>query len=153
MTRRSAVRLILASASPARLRTLRQAGLTPEVVVSGVDESAVDADSVPDLVARLARLKAESVAARLRPDEASTVVIGCDSLLELDGAGFGKPASDAEAADRWRRMRGRSGVLHTGHHVIMRNDGQVLTRSGGRRDDSALRNPQRNRDRRVRRHR
>ena len=126
---RDAVRLILASASPARLRTLRQAGLTPEVVVSGVDESAVDADSVPELVARLARLKAESVAARLRPDEASTVVIGCDSLLELDGAGFGKPASDAEAADRWRRMRGRSGVLHTGHHVIMRHSGQVLTRS------------------------
>ena len=62
-----AVRLILASASPARLRTLRQAGLSPEVVVSGVDESAVDADSVSDLVARLARLKAESVAARLRP--------------------------------------------------------------------------------------
>ena len=124
-----AVRLILASASPARLRTLRQAGLTPEVVVSGVDESAVDADSVSELVARLARLKAESVAARLRPDEASTVVIGCDSLLELDGAGFGKPASDAEAAERWRRMRGHRGVLHTGHHVIMRHSGQVLTRS------------------------
>ena len=57
------------------------------------------------------------------------MVIGCDSLLELDGAGFGKPASVAEAADRWRRMRGRSGVLHTGHHVIMRRNGQVLTRS------------------------
>ena len=57
------------------------------------------------------------------------MVIGCDSLLELDGAGFGKPASAAEAADRWRRMRGRSGVLHTGHHVIMRRNGQVLTRS------------------------
>ena len=63
---RDAVRLILASASPARLRTLRQAGLSPEVVVSGVDESSVDADRVSTLVAELARLKAESVAAGLR---------------------------------------------------------------------------------------
>ena len=125
----AAVRLILASASPARLRTLRQAGLSPEVVVSGVDESGVEGDTVSDLVARLARLKAESVAARLAPDAASTVVIGCDSLLELDGAALGKPGSVAEATERWRRMRGRSGVLHTGHHVIMGRDGQVAARS------------------------
>ena len=127
---RDAVRLILASASPARLRTLRQAGLSPEVVVSGVDESSVDADRVSTLVAELARLKAESVAAGLAADESSTVaVIGCDSLLELDGAALGKPASAAEATDRWRRMSGRSGVLQTGHHVIMMRNREVLTRS------------------------
>jgi septum formation protein len=137
------IRLILASASPGRLRTLRQAGLSPEVVVSGIDESTVEADSVSTLVAELARLKAESVAARLAPggsggvppgvetapEEASTVLIGCDSMLELDGAALGKPASAAEAADRWRRMAGHSGVLHTGHHVIMRRGDDVQVRS------------------------
>lgn len=124
-----AVRVVLASASPARLRTLRTAGLEPEVVVSGVDESTVTADRVPDLADRLARLKAETTAARLAPDPRPTVVIGCDSLLELDGVGYGKPASAAEADARWRRMRGRSGVLHTGHHVLLRRDGADQARS------------------------
>jgi septum formation protein len=124
-----AVRVVLASASPARLRTLRGAGLEPEVVVSGVDESTVTADRVPDLAGRLARIKAETAAARLPPDPRPTVVVGCDSLLELDGAAYGKPASGAEAAARWRRMRGRSGVLHTGHHVLLRRDGAEQARS------------------------
>src|ERR687893_1766897 len=124
-----AVRLVLASASPARLRTLRAAGLDPEVVVSGVDESTVSADRVADLAGRLARLKAEAAAARLAPDPRPTVVIGCDSLLELDGVGYGKPASAADAEARWRRMRGRSGVLHTGHHVLLRRDGTDQARS------------------------
>lgn len=124
-----ALRVVLASASPARLATLRAAGLDPEVVVSGVDESVVTADRVPDLVAQLARLKAEAVAARMTPDAPPTVVIGCDSLLELDGAAYGKPGSAGEAEDRWRRMRGRSGVLHTGHHVRLRRAGPEQARS------------------------
>ena len=70
---------------------MRAAGLDPEVVVSGVDESSVTADSVAGLTGRLARLKAEAVATGLEPDRRPTVVIGCDSLLELDGAGYGKP--------------------------------------------------------------
>jgi nucleoside triphosphate pyrophosphatase len=124
-----AVRVVLASASPARLRTLRAAGLEPEVVVSGVDESTVTADRVSDLAGRLAMLKAEAVATRLAPDPRPTVVIGCDSLLELDGAAYGKPDSAAEAEARWRRMRGGSGVLHTGHHVLLRRDGAEQGRS------------------------
>ena len=122
------VRLVLASASPARLATLRAAGLDPEVLVSGVDESSVTAERVPDLVGRLARLKAEAVSARLSLDDRTTAVVGCDSLLELDGTPYGKPGSAAEAEDRWRRMRGRSGTLHTGHHVILRRDGGEQTR-------------------------
>ncbi|HET6165476.1 MAG TPA: Maf family protein [Marmoricola sp.] len=107
-------RIVLASASPARLKTLRAAGLEPEVVVSGVDEDVVEADTTADLALKLAQLKAVAVAAQ----EPRAVVIGCDSVLELDGEVFGKPADAAEAVARWRRMRGRSGILHTGHCVI-----------------------------------
>ena len=126
-----APRLILASASPARLATLRSAGLSPEVLVSGVDEAAVSASTVPELVSALARLKAETAAARLDHDQQTTIVLGCDSLLELDGTPYGKPSSATEAIERWQRMRGRSGVLHTGHHVLVRSAGQ-------QRSDSAV---------------
>lgn len=112
------LRLVLASASPARLATLRGAGLSPEVVVSGVDESGVRAASVAELTGVLARLKAEAVAGTLDPDGRDTLVVGCDSLLELDGEPHGKPGTAASAIERWRRMRGRSGILHTGHHVL-----------------------------------
>lgn len=107
-------RLVLASASPARLKTLQAAGLRPEVVVSGVDEDAVEAGTTADLALKLAQLKAVAVAAH----ESRAVVIGCDSVLEFEGEVLGKPADEAEAVDRWRRMRGRSGILHTGHCVI-----------------------------------
>ena len=113
------IRLVLASASPARLATLRNAGLDPEVVVSGVDESAVPTDTAAGLAARLAGLQARAVGDRLAADSA-TVVLGCDSVLELDGVAYGKPGDAEQAADRWRAMRGRSGVLHTGHCVITR---------------------------------
>jgi len=107
-------RLILASASPARLRTLRDAGLDPEVVVSGVDEDDVEADTVADLALKLAQLKAVAVAS----GHPRALVIGCDSVLEFEGESLGKPADVAEATARWQRMRGRSGVLYTGHCVI-----------------------------------
>jgi septum formation protein len=119
--------VILASASPARLRTLRNAGLQPEVIVSGVDEEAVRAATVPDLVARLAQLKAEAVGRLVERAGGPTVIIGCDSLLELDGTGYGKPSDEAEAVRRWHRMSGRSAVLHTGHHVILRRGDRITT--------------------------
>ncbi|GAB2685933.1 Maf family protein [Thalassiella azotivora] len=113
--------LVLASASPARLATLRRAGLDPVVVVSAVDEDEVvrryGVTDAQDVALVLARAKAEDVAGREDlPDDA--VVLGCDSVLELDGEVHGKPADAAEAVSRWRRMRGGSGILHTGHWVV-----------------------------------
>jgi septum formation protein len=109
------VRFVLASASPARLETLRRAGVEPEVIVSGVDESVVSAPTTAALVAELAMRKARAVASQLDGD---VLVLGCDSLLELDGRSLGKPADGDEARARWRAMRGRSGVLHTGHALV-----------------------------------
>jgi septum formation protein len=124
--------VVLASASPARLATLRAAGLSPAVEVSGVDEDTIHEESVPELVAALARAKAEAVAERRAPEETvgsglDQVIIGCDSLLELDGIGFGKPVDAADAVRRWHLMRGRSGVLHTGHHLVRLPGGDSRT--------------------------
>lgn len=112
---------ILASQSPARKNLLSAAGIDAEVMVSGVDESAVDATSAESLCAVLARMKANAVADRLRHSAArpsNALVLGCDSVLAFDGAILGKPDDAADATKRWTQMRGRSGVLHTGHHLI-----------------------------------
>jgi len=130
------VRLVLASASPARLALLRAAGTDPLVLVSGVDEDAVVArygvTDAEDVCLVLARAKAEEVAGRLDDVEGlgddDALVVGCDSVLELDGEVHGKPADAAEAVARWRRMRGRSGVLHTGHWLVdARDEGSGAT--------------------------
>jgi septum formation protein len=93
----------------------------PEVVVSGVSEDGVDAGTPAGTAALLARLKAQAVAARLGADRLHVgpeLVLGCDSVFELDGAGLGKPTDADDAVRRWQAMRGRTGVLHTGHHVV-----------------------------------
>ena len=93
---------------------LRAAGLDPQVIVSGVDEDAFSAESTDELTAMLAAAKAAAVAASLD----NGIVIGCDSMLDLDGRGYGKPADLVEAAARWHEMSGRTGTLYTGHCVI-----------------------------------
>jgi septum formation protein len=109
---------VLASASPARRNLLTAAGIDPEVIVSGVEESAVEASSAELLCLTLARLKAQAVADQLRGRDYATLVLGCDSVLAFDGAALGKPADAAEAIQRWQRMRKRHGVLYTGHCLI-----------------------------------
>lgn len=153
--------LLLASASPARLATLRSAGIEPRVQVSGVDEDAVLAAATARLgrldpaeaVLVLAQAKAEAVAralAEAAPDDDSDddedggegpgvgsgqdgglLVLGCDSLLELDGQALGKPRDAADAVARWQQMRGRRGVLHTGHWIVDTREPAPGARPGG----------------------
>jgi septum formation protein len=106
--------LVLASQSPARLNLLRSAGFAPEVIVSGVDESGMTG-TPSEICLGLAQLKCRTVAETLDGD---ALVIGCDSMLELDGIAYGKPSNADEAFERWHRMAGRTGILRTGHHLI-----------------------------------
>lgn len=116
--------LVLASASPARLGLLRASGLDPQVVVSDVDEDAVESRarqqdphlSPAGLAQVLAEAKGAAVRGRLAGDH--RLVLACDSVLEIEGAVHGKPGTPEVARQRWRSMRGRTGVLHTGHWLI-----------------------------------
>jgi septum formation protein len=122
------MRVLLASTSPARLMLLRQAGVEPETLAPDVDEEAVVAaveaseqrTLAPDEhVLLLARRKAADVAARVAEDDPGFdgIVIGGDSMFELDGEILGKPYTAEAATARWRAMRGRTGILHSGHAV------------------------------------
>ena len=120
--------LVLASKSPARLQTLRSAGVEPVVIVSGVDESKLDGLPPAELALGLAELKRDAVAGHPEvPDGA--LVLGCDSVLELDGKPLGKPHDPEEATQRWREMRGRSGVLVSGHALIDTATGQQVSQT------------------------
>jgi len=98
--------------------------LHPEVVVSGLDETGFEDPDPAALTGRLARAKAEAVAHMPLADGA--LVLGCDSLLGLDGVAYGKPADPADAVQRWRRLRGRRALLHTGHHLIDTEGSQAV---------------------------
>ncbi|MFJ2618852.1 Maf family protein [Glutamicibacter sp. NPDC087344] len=124
MTPTSKARLLLASASWGRKKVLTDAGLAFETQVSAVDEDAVLERAIAELGERtpaqtallLARAKAEDVAAGTHP--AGTVVLGCDSVFELDGAAYGKPHTAEVARERWQQLSGATGVLHSGHWLI-----------------------------------
>ena len=120
---------MLASASPARLSVLRAAGLDPEVEVSAVDEDALLAglsDASPaEAVTALAGAKATAVARRVAGRLPDAVVVGCDSMLHVDGALVGKPHDAATALSRWAAMAGGTGALVTGHAVLRLADGDI----------------------------
>ena len=120
------MRLVLASASPARLSVLRAGGVEPEVRVSGVDEEAITAATPSGLVEALAEAKAAAV---VRPEDDDLLVLGCDSMLDLDGTAYGKPGTAGAATKRWELMSGRSGVLRTGHALLSVRGGSVVDRA------------------------
>ncbi|GGK56308.1 Maf-like protein [Nocardia camponoti] len=122
---------MLASASRARLGILRGAGIDPIVQVSEVDEDAV-ADALPhgtspeDVVVALARAKALDVAAAIPEHSADAVVVGCDSMLLVNGQLQGKPHTPEVAKQRWKDQAGRSAELLTGHCVLRVRDGEIV---------------------------
>lgn len=140
------VRLYLASTSPARLATLRGAGIEPVAIAPGVDEEAAVAEAEArtgralepaELVQLLARLKCEAVldpevlaAAGLEPADLDGFLFGGDSAFELDGTIYGKPHEPHIARERWLQQRGRSGVLHSGHWLIDHRGGAVRAAVG-----------------------
>ena len=123
------MRLVLASASPARLAVLRAAGLDPEVEVSDVDEDALLSGlpraSPAEKVIALAGAKAAAVARRVGGRLPDAVVVGCDSMLHVDGELVGKPRDLATARARWQAMAGGTGDLVTGHAVLRLDDGEI----------------------------
>lgn len=139
-------RLLLASASPARLAILRRAGVEPLVRTSGVDEEAElgtatqqHGELAPDQAALiLARAKAEAVATQRRAEsqhdveaddrgvDDAVIILGCDSVLEFAGQAWGKPGTIERARERWLQMSGRRAVLHTGHWLIDENGDRMV---------------------------
>ena len=123
------MRLILGSASPARFNTLTAAGLHPEVMVSKVDEDLITSGSPGELTLARATAKGQDVLARVLGQQGSAgetvIVLACDSMLEIEDKVYGKPGTAEQAVARWQRMRGRSGLLHTGHYVAVAHDEQV----------------------------
>jgi len=120
-------RVILASASPARLQLLKSAGIFAEVKVSGVNEELPEFLNLPpiQMVVALAKAKALAVASTLKGDQ---LVIGADSTLEFEGKNVGKPATSDEAFSLWSSYRNKSGVLYTGQVVIDLSNGAIAER-------------------------
>ena len=117
-------KFILASASPARLRLLQNVGIEPIVLPSDFDESQVNISDPRELVKTLALRKGETVAAQ----QTEGLVLGCDSVLAIEGEIHGKPADAGEAIARWQQMRSKVGELLTGHALIDLQQGKTLVR-------------------------
>ncbi|MGV2830137.1 Maf family protein [Myxosarcina sp. GI1(2024)] len=114
---------ILASASPARCKLLQMVGIEPIIRPSNFDESQVKSPDANELVRTLAKSKAESV----KTEFEDGLILGCDSVLTLDGQIYGKPESPQIAIARWQQMRGKIGLLYTGHALLdLRQDKQLI---------------------------
>ncbi|MBF2057955.1 MAG: septum formation inhibitor Maf [Cyanobacterium sp. T60_A2020_053] len=119
-------KFILASASPARLKLLQMIGINPLVEVSNYDESLVNLLNPQNLVNTLAQNKAQTVAKNHREG----LILGCDSVLAVNGEIYGKPETPADAIQRWRQMSSQVGKLYTGHALIEVKSNQIITRCG-----------------------
>lgn len=120
------VQIILASASPSRLRLLESVGITPSILVSGVDEESSELESLSpaELVIALAILKAHTVKEKA---PANSLILGCDSTFEFEGKSLGKPITRANAVERCKQLSGKAGYLHTGHCIIDLKQGIELS--------------------------
>ncbi|MEB3121654.1 MAG: nucleoside triphosphate pyrophosphatase [Snowella sp.] len=117
---------VLASASPARRRLLETVGIKPIIHQSDFDESQIQLTDTVALVETLARCKAETVASQLE----QSLILGCDSLLVVNGESYGKPESAEIAIARWQGMRGQIGFLYTGHVLIDQTQDKKIIRCG-----------------------
>ncbi|HEY9694365.1 MAG TPA: nucleoside triphosphate pyrophosphatase [Oculatellaceae cyanobacterium] len=117
---------VLASASPARRRLLQTAGIEPVVQVSNFDESQIQLSDPAELVQVLALRKAQTVAEQFT----GALILGCDSVLAVDGEIYGKPESPEQAIARWQKMRGQTGILYTGHALIDQPHNKTLVKCG-----------------------
>ena len=120
------VQIILASASPSRLRLLESVGITPSILVSGVDEDASEFESLSpaELVIALAILKAHTIKEKA---PVNSLIIGCDSTFEFEGKSLGKPVTKTKAIERCKQLSGKTGYLHTGHCLIDLRQGIELS--------------------------
>lgn len=118
--------LILASSSPARKALLNQAGIDFSTITSHVDEEALVEREKPSTVADMVLLLARAKAEKVSEDLTQSVILGCDSALEFEGEALGKPIFPDVALERWQRMSGKSGVLHTGHWLIDQVSGRAI---------------------------
>jgi septum formation protein len=120
-------RVVLASASPSRRRLLENSGISPEIIISGVDEESPEYSTLSprELVVALAIVKAHTVKRQILDVEPDipTLIIGCDSTFEFEGQSLGKPLTPESAMSRSRLLSGKSGLLHTGHSIIDTQNG------------------------------
>jgi len=119
-------KFVLASASPARLKLLRMVGIEPTVCKSGFDEDTIQIEDAEELVTTLAKCKAETIA----PKFDHALVLGCDSVLTVNDRIYGKPESPQIAITRWRGMRGKMGILYTGHALLDLQQQRQIIRCG-----------------------
>lgn len=117
---------VLASASPARLKLLRMVGIEPIVCKSDFDEDQIQLEEAAELVTTLAKCKAETVV----PQFSDALILGCDSVLTVNDRIYGKPESPQIAIARWRGMRGRMGIIYTGHTLIDLKQQRQIIRCG-----------------------
>ena len=120
-------KLVLASTSPARKKLLTDAGIRFEAVSPGVDEEALVDLRKPNTAAELTGLLAKAKAEAVADSYPTSLVLGCDSALEFEGQILGKPLYPEVAFDRWQALRGKHGVLHSGHHLIDTTSGEGVT--------------------------
>ena len=123
--------VILASASPARLMLLRSQNIQPIVIASEINEKEIEEkykDSSTEIVVKELSIAKANYVLTNNVSLNTGILIAADSMLEFESESLGKPLNAENAIARWQKMRGKSGILHTGHTVIRLDNRQTITR-------------------------